>query len=84
MSSYSTYLPKPVNVIRICQEGQHYCLLQRGQGREIPRGLTSPVLRPLGLLCVSRAAGPRGAGPHQGSRGGGGTWAETVPSRLNL
>ena len=66
------------------QEGQHYCLLQRGQGQEVPRGHTSPVLRPLGLLCVSRAAAPRGAGPHQKSRGGGGTWAETVPTCLNL
>ena len=27
------------------QEGQHYCLLQRGQGREVPRGHTSPVFR---------------------------------------
>ena len=58
--------------------------LQWGQGREVPRGHTSPVLRPLGLLCVSRAAAPRGAGPHQKSRGGGGTWAETVPTCLNL
>ena len=32
---------------------------------EVPRGHTSPVLRPLGLLCVSSAAGP-----HQESRGG--------------
>ena len=68
------------------QEGQHYCHLQRGQGREVPRGHTSTVFRPLGLICVSRAAGPHHWWVTKGAGGAGHLGGDTAysPKPLNV